>query len=146
MKSRLSNSIYAFVSMQSEFFCQKRPVGLVVADFKNTSVITEKVINKYSYIYFLITLSNVSLIVCVIYNLFTRTVRNLTQICYSPCLYLPSIKLWVMNNVKDILMIQCIVALVIYTIYFILHLNDFLSGYEEIKNFGRYMEDPKCEE
>lgn len=45
-----------------------------------------------------------------------------------------------MDNVKDILMILCIVALVIYAIYSIFHLNDFLSGYEEIKNFGRCME------
>lgn len=51
-----------------------------------------------------------------------------------------------MDNVKDILMILFVVALVIYVIYFMFHWDDFRRGYEEMEHLKRCMEDPKYRE
>lgn len=88
MKSKSSNPIYTFASMQSEIPCRKHLAALVAVAFKFSSIITEKVTNKFGRINFLITLSNACLITRVIYNLFTRAARNRTSICCSPCSYL----------------------------------------------------------
>lgn len=92
MKSKSSNPIYTFASMQSEIPCRKHLAGLVAVAFKYSSIITEKVSNKFGRINFLITLSlsltYARLITHVIYNLFTRAARDRTSICCSPCSYL----------------------------------------------------------
>lgn len=150
MKSKSSNPIYTFASMQSEIPCRKHLAGLVAVAFKYSSIITEKVSNKFGRINFLITLSLSH--ICSLNN--ARNIQPIYKGCkgsyfdlLQPLLVsIHPINFTVMDNVKDILIILCVVALVIYTIYFIFHLDDFRRGLEDVENFRRCMEDPKYEE